>query len=603
MSRINKSIGNKSFVDVANIKFSDTIKNLYILMKSRIYLIIFASIISIITSFVSLQGPSIIGQMTDILVKGISFSNGKLIFNIDYYSLNKKFIFIILIYLGIVILTFVQGLFISYVNINVTYDIREKINTKINKLSIQELDKRLDGDTISLFTNDVNTLTQSLYQLLNSVLPSIIIIIGSILIMLSISVKLTLIVFVFVPLTFIVIGIIVSNSQKYFKELQEKLAKLNSHIEEMYSNHDVILAFNGQDLSIEKFEEINNSLFKASFLSQFLSGLIFPIVSVFNNISYSLVAFFGSTLLFKNILTIGVFQSFIQYLNGFHRPISMISQISIFIQQLKASSDRIFKFLSLPEMEDESSIKPINIENIKGNVEFKNVNFSYNKKDMIINNISFNINPGEKIAIVGHTGSGKTTIINLLMKFYNIDSGDILIDGKSIKEISREDISRIFTMVLQDTWLFEGTIYENISFGENISYEKIKNASKNANSHHFIKTLPNSYNMILNEEISNISIGQKQQLTIARAFLKESKILILDEATSSIDSRTEKLIQEAMKKLMENKTTFIIAHRLSTIKDCDKIMYLENGKIIEFGSHNELIVKKGYYYDLYNSQF
>lgn len=596
---------NKKVIYNGNTSMKDTLKKIFKIINNKVYLIGFSAILVIITSIISLKGPLLLGDMTDILIKGISFNKGGISFNIDYVKLLNQLIYIFSLYLIVFILNSFVSIIMSKINLYLGYEIRNKINKKINRLSIAYLDKTLDGDTISLITNDTTMLLDSFYNFLVGILPSFVTIIGTIIIMFKISFKLTLVVVLFIPITFGIIIFIVVISQKYFKIQQEKIAKLNAHIEEMYSNHDIIQTYNGQEKSIEEFDLINDDLYKSAFLSQFLSGLIMPIVTVTNNINYVIISLVGTIMITNGTLTLGNLQSFIQYLNGFHHPLSTISNITTFMQQLKAASDRIFDFLELDEMEDESSFEKFDKNKLKGNIEFKNVNFSYGDKK-VLNNISFSVNSGEKVAIVGHTGSGKTTIINLLMKFYNINDGDILIDGKSIKKISRQDISNMFTMVLQDTWLFEGTIYENIKFGtdnENISFEEIKKVSKNANAHHFIKTQPDSYNMILNEEISNISVGQKQLLTIARAFLKDSKVLILDEATSSIDSRTEKLVQESMKKLMKDKTTFIIAHRLSTIKDCDKIIYLEDGNIIEMGSHEELLKLNGEYKKLYDSQF
>lgn len=584
-------------------KNKEIIKRLYNIVKNKAYLVIISVIIVSITSFVSLEGPYLLGQMTNILADGIKFDAGKIVYNIDYVALKRQFNLIMLLYASIALISCAQGLMMSVVGLKLELEITNMVNAKINRLPISYLDKTLNGSIISLVVNDVYTLSQAFFNLLIDALPSVITIIGTIILMFTISFKLTLIVLVFVPITLLVIATTVIFSQKYFKRLQEKLGLLNAHIEEMYSNHDVILAFNGQDESIDKFERINNDLFTSSFLSQFLSGLPFPVVTILNNISYAFISLVGSVLLFNGQLNIGMFQTFIQYLNGFHGPLSMMSQLSGDMQQIKATSERIFNFLDEKEMSSEDSFEAVNFNDIKGNISFENVDFSYDGNRKIIKNLSFDVKAGEKVAIVGHTGSGKTTIINLLMKFYDISSGDIKIDGRSIKTIKREDIANMFTMVLQDTWLFEGTILSNIKFSadNDVSFEEVKKASKNANSHHFIKTLPNSYNMVLNEQLSNISIGQKQQLTIARAFLKNSKMLILDEATSSVDSRTEKLIQESMKKLMEDKTTFIIAHRLSTIKDCDKIILLKDGEIIEMGNHKELLELGGEYAKLYNA--
>ncbi|MBS9784578.1 MAG: ABC transporter ATP-binding protein [Oceanivirga sp.] len=574
------------------------IKKLLLLLNIKVYMLIILVVIGSVSAISSLQGPYLIGKMTDLVVEGKE--NG-----INYATLKSIFLIIISMYILVMILNIIQFLIVSYMSTKLNYIIRKKINDKINRLKISYLDKEKDGNIISLVVNDISKLNDSFYNILLATVPIIINVIGILVFMLIISIKLTLIVVLFIPIIAFTISTIVKKSQKYFKNLQDKIAKLNGYIEEMYSNQEVIIAFNSQEETIKNFEKINDEIYKTSFLSQALSSLVMPLISVLNNINYVIISMFGSIMVFNNKLSLGSLQAFIQYLNSFHRPLSSLSQVSKNFQQLKATSDRIFEFLELPEMENESDLDPLNIDELQGNIDFENVNFSYTKDKKILNNISFSVKKGEKIGIIGHTGSGKTTIINLLMKFYDIDSGDIKIDGRSIKDISKRDISKAFTMVLQDTWLFNDTILENIQFGSNtkVDFELIKKASKSANSHHFIKTLNDGYETALDEEISNISVGQKQQLTIARAFLKNSKIIILDEATSSIDSRTELLIQEAIKNLMANKTTFIIAHRLSTIKNCDKIILLDNGNIVEIGSHNELMSKNGEYKKMYMAQF
>ncbi|WP_067139014.1 ABC transporter ATP-binding protein [Oceanivirga salmonicida] len=579
-------------------KVFNTIKKILSLSDKKAYLLIIATVIISITTFFSLQGPYLIGKMTNLVVEGINTG-------IDYTSLKSMFYLIIAIYLIVMILNAIQNLLVFRITTNINYEIRKKINDKVNKLGISHLDKTKDGDIISLIVNDVDKLITALWGIIYSTLPVIISVVGIIVFMMIISIKLTLIVLVFIPMTILTISMVVKKSQKYFKSLQSKLASLNAYIEEMYTNQEIVLAFNSQKESIENFEKINDKIYKSLFLSQALSSLVMPLISALNTINYVVISLVGSILVFNKTLSLGGFQAFIHYLNLFHRPLSMSSQVSVYFQQLSATSERIFKFLELEEMEDESKFKKLNIDNIEGNIDFENVVFSYNEDKTIINSINFSVKKGEKIGIIGHTGSGKTTIINLLMKFYDINSGDIKIDGISIKDIRKDDIAKAFTMVLQDTWLFNGTISKNIEFGASneVSFNDIERASKNANSHHFIKTLNDGYKTMINEEADNISAGQKQQLTIARAFLKNSKIIILDEATSSIDSRTELLIQDAIKNLMKDKTTFIIAHRLSTIKNCDKIILLDDGNIVEMGSHKELMNKDGEYKKLYQAQF
>lgn len=570
-------------------------------VKREKYLVLLSVFFSIIVSVISLSGPYLIGKMTDLLVNSVKIVNNKLVYNIDFKELTKQAMIIIFIYLLVFTLMALGSFFISYVTAELGKQIASKINQKINNLPVGYLDKTLDGNILSLVSTDLSTIIEAFLNLVNQAIPSLITLIGSVIMMIYVSFKLTLVALVYIPIIILVLAFIIKVSQKYFREQQEKQARLNEHVTQMYSNHDVIISYNGQKTSLEEFDKINNDLFTSAYKSQFLSGLMFPIVFILNNVVYVFISLFGSILIVNKSLSIGSFQSFVQYLNSFQRPLGIIAQLTTFIQKLKAAADRTFNFLNQEEMVKEKQTELY--KNIKGEIEFQNVSFGYSKDKKVIDNLSFKIKAGEKIAIVGHTGSGKTTIINLLMRFYDITEGKILIDGLDIKNISREDVANIFTMVLQDTWLFQGTLYENIAFGSNDNIQKkdVIKASKEANIYNYIKTLPDSFNMELNEELSNISVGQKQQLTIARAFLKNSRMLILDEATSSIDSRTEQLVQNAMQNLMSDKTTIIIAHRLSTIRNVDRIIMLENGKLQEIGNHEELMAKKGKYYNLYSS--
>lgn len=573
------------------------IKQLNRFLKDKLVHIIFATVLIAISVIISLKAPLYLAKATDTLVIGMQKSN------IDYATLYENIYKVILIQTTVIIFLISENALLFSISTTISYNIKKEINEKINRLSIGTLDKDKIGSLMSLMVNDVETFTYSIQSFLTYTLPGLINIVGVVIYMFSLSITLTIIVLIFLPISFLTLGFIAKKSQKYFKEVQEKLAKLNANIEETYSNQDIIKSFNAENISFESFSYINNELFKVSIISQFFSGIMMPIITTLTNVNFVIISFVASLKINAGLLSFGKFQAFIQYLNSFHPNLSSLSQVMMYYQSLKATTERISEFLDKEEMEDDSN-KNIDIEKIKGNISFENVSFSYNKDKKVLKNLNFDIKAGQKVAIVGHTGSGKTTIINLLMKFYNIDSGSIKIDGIDIKNISRKSISQIFTMVLQDTWLFKGSIKDNISFGsnkDNVSLKDIKEASKKANSHHFIKTLEKGYNTLLDESVNNISEGQKQQLTIARAFLKESKILILDEATSSIDSRTEKLIQESTKEMMKDKTSLIIAHRLSTIKDCDLIIVFENGEILEIGSHEELLSKNGAYKKLYTS--
>ncbi len=455
---------------------------------------------------------------------------------------------------------------------------------------------------LSIITNDVDTVSQSLNQGATQLITSIVTIIGILVMMLSINITLTVISFLILPISLLIIMAVVKKSQKYFRRNQDYLGHVNGKVEEMYGGHNVIKAFNAEEKMLKGFEEDNKVLYNSAWKSQFLSGLMHPIMNFMSNISYVLVAIIGGYLAIQGKITVGNIQSFIQYNKNFTMPITQLAQISNVIQTLIAASERIFEFLNEPE--EELPKNPISIKDVKGNVEFQHVKFGYNSDNIIINDFNAKVKHGQKIAIVGPTGAGKSTMVKLLMRFYKVNSGKILIDGKNINDIKREDLRHIFGMVLQDTWLFSGTIMENIRYGRlTASDDEVIDAAKAARVHHYIQTQPESYNMVLNEETNNISEGQKQLLTIARAILADPKVLILDEATSNVDTRTEVQIQQAMDKLMENRTSFIIAHRLSTIKNADLILVMDKGDIIEQGSHEELLKKDGFYAKLYNSQF
>jgi ATP-binding cassette subfamily B protein len=459
------------------------------------------------------------------------------------------------------------------------------------------------GEVLSRVTNDVDTLSQSLNQSISQIITSITMVIGILVMMLSISGTMTLVAILTLPLSMGLITFIVKKSQKYFKSQQEYLGHINGQVEEVYGGHNIVKVFNGQEQVIKDFDKANDTLYESAWKSQFLSGMMMPIMIFVGNIGYVAVAILGGYLTIKNRIEVGDIQSFIQYVRNFNQPVSQIAQISSQLQQTAAAAERVFEFLG-EEEEDQNVINPVQTEDLQSRVEFKNVKFGYSQDKIIINDFSAQIKPGQKIAIVGPTGAGKTTMVKLLMRFYDVNEGSILVDGHDIKNFNRSDLRQLFGMVLQDTWLFNGSIMDNIRYGkEGAPDEEVIAAAKAAHAHHFISTLPDGYNMQLNEEASNVSQGQKQLLTIARAILADPKILILDEATSSVDTRTEIRIQKAMDNLMKGRTSFVIAHRLSTIRDADLILVMNDGDIVEQGNHEELIAKGEFYANLYNSQF
>ena len=467
----------------------------------------------------------------------------------------------------------------------VCYNFRKEISEKINRMPLKYFDKKTHGEVLSSVTNDVDTVSQTLNQSMSQIITSVTTIIGVLIMMLSISWQMTLSGTFNIPVSMILIMVVVKKSQKYFKSQQEYLGHVNGHVEEMYSGHNIMKAFNGEEEAVEKFEEINDTLYSSAWKSQFLSGMMMPIMTFIGNIGYVAVSILGGWLAIKKTIEVGDILAFVQYVRSFTQPIAQVAQISNVLQSTAAAAERVFEFLE-EEEEVQEVENPVKLQDVKGEVTFKDVHFGYNPDKIIINDFSTHIKPGQKVAIVGPTGAGKTTIVKLLMRFYDLNSGAILIDGHDIKDFTREDLRSMFGMVLQDTWLFNGSIMENIRYGRlDATDEEVIEAAKAAHVHHFVKTLPDGYNMELNEEASNVSQGQKQLLTIARAILSDPKILILDEATSSVDTRTEVLIQKAMENLMEGRTSFIIAHRLSTIRDADLILVMKDGDIVEQGNH------------------
>ena len=571
------------------------------LAKYKFSLII-VFIFAIGSTIFTIVGPKILGNATTEVFNGIvsKMSGGS---GIDFTKIAQILITLLVLYVISAIFSFIQGFTMTRVSQKVTYKLRADISKKINKLPMKYFDKKNHGEVLSIITNDVDTLSMNLNQSITEIITSICTVVGILIMMLTISWEMTLISLIILPISGIIVKTIVGKSQKYFKSQQDYLGHVNGQVEETYGGLDIVKAFNCEERAIKDFKNANDELFTSAWKSQFLSGLMFPIMNFVSNIGYVGVAVAGGYLALNGTITVGNIQSFIQYNKQFTHPINQIAQISGMLQAMIAAAERVFEFLEQPE-EEKSKNKSIDTSKLKGNVEFKNVKFGYDEGKTIINDFSSKIKEGQKIAIVGPTGAGKTTIVKLLMRFYDVSSGEILVDDHNIKDFDRGELRKIFGMVLQDTWLFGGTVKENIKYGkEDATDDEIIDAAKAAHVHHFIKTLPNGYNSILNEESSNVSAGQKQLLTIARVILTDPKILILDEATSSIDTRTEIEIQKAMDNLMEGRTSFIIAHRLSTIKNADLILVMNHGDIVEQGNHEELLNKNGFYAELYNSQF
>ncbi len=631
--------------------FKKTMKDLIFYMRPFWIRIIFVFIFAIAGTVFAIVGPKILGRMTNQVVsdyvkmtaydqviaklpQNVTFPEGTTIGDVltkipatsmpkikedklqeiksvslddrptmDFQKI-ENFAFLLLgLYLVSAALNYAQGWTMSFVSQRITYQFRKDISDKIHKLPLRYFDQRTHGEVLSRVTNDVDTVSQTLNQSLTQIITSLTMIIGILVMMLTISWLMTLVAVIILPLGFMVVRLILKKSQGYFKKQQDTLGHLNGHVEEMYSGHAVMKVFNGEQQSVTKFNKINRELYNSAWKSQFLSGLMFPFVSFIGNLNYVAVAVLGGYLAVNGRLQIGDIQAFIQYVQQFNHPLVQTANIANVMQSTAAAAERVFEFLN--EKEEEADVKnAITIKKPKGKVEFDNVVFGYDPDKVIIKGFNASIKPGARVAIVGPTGAGKTTMVNLLMRFYEVNSGAIKVDDVNIHDMKRSDVRKMFGMVLQDTWLFSGTIKDNIAYGNPKASEKdIEEAAKAAHADHFIKTLPKSYNFELNEEADNISSGEKQLLTIARAMLAQTPMLILDEATSSVDTRTEQLIQKALEKLMKNKTSFVIAHRLSTIKDADLILVMDQGNIIEQGTHKELMKKKGFYASLYNSQF
>ena len=569
--------------------------------KYKIALII-VFIFAIGGTIFSIIGPKILGNATTEIYTGIvsKISGGP---GINFEEIAHILITLLVLYMVSALFSFIQGFVMTNISQKLTYKIRNDLIEKVNRLPMKYFDKKTKGEVLSLFTNDVDTLSQNLNQSITQIITAICTMVGILIMMFTISWQMTLISLLILPVSAFIVKFIVGKSQKYFKKQQDYLGHVNGQVEEIYGGLTIVKAFNGEEKAIEEFSKANETLYHSAWRSQFLSGLMFPVMAFIGNIGYVAVAIVGGYLAINGTITVGNIQSFIQYNKQFTRPINEIAQISAMLQAMMAAAERIFEFLDEKE-EIETGKEEKKTDELKGNVKFEHVKFGYDEDKIIIKDFSADVKDGQKIAIVGPTGAGKTTMVKLLMRFYDVNDGAILVDGVNIKEFKREELRKMFGMVLQDTWLFNGTIKDNIKYGnENASDNDVIEAAKAAHIHHFIKTLPNSYDMVLNEETSNISAGQKQLLTIARVILTDPKILILDEATSSIDTRTEIQIQKAMDNLMKGRTSFIIAHRLSTIKNADLILVMNHGDIVEQGSHEELLQKGGFYADLYNSQF
>ena len=582
--------------------FKGTLHKLLGLLSEYKLSLFIVLIFSIGSTIFTIIGPKILGSITTEIFNGLMLKiSGTGSINFD--KINQIIIILIILYVASLIFSFLQGFIMSNVSATISYKLRQQLITKINNLPMKFFDSKTHGEILSRITNDVDTLTQSLNQSITQIITSITTLIGIFIMMISINVPMSFIVLLIVPFCIIILGFVVKRSQKYFVNQQKYLGTLNGHVEEIYGGHDIVKAFNGEEKAINKFNSINDDLYHSAWKSQFLSTTMHPIMGFIGNLSYVVVSIFGGYMVIKEQIEVGDILSFTQYARSFMQQINQLSQIMNVVQQTLAASERVFEFLEEKE-EVETAKKKLHVNKVKGDITFDHVSFGYNNEKIVIHDFNASIKNGQKIAIVGPTGAGKSTIIKLLMRFYDVNNGKILLDGKDIRNYKRKDLRSLFGMVLQDTWLFSGTIADNIRYGKlDASIDEVKNACKIANVDHFIKTLPDGYNMIINEEADNISGGQKQLLTIARVILADPKILILDEATSSVDTRTEILIQKAMDKLMKGRTSFIIAHRLSTIKNADLIIVINEGDIVETGSHEELLQQGGFYSKLYNSQF
>jgi len=583
--------------------FKGTMARLVAYLQAYRTSILVVLLMAVASTIFAIAGPKILGKATTKLFEGVMAMIAGTGDGIDFVYIGNIMLIMIGLYLLSALFSYIQGWIMSGVSMKITYRFRRDIAAKINRMPLKYFDGTNHGEVLSRITNDVDTVSQTLNQSLTQIITSAVTMVGVLVMMLSISGWMTLVTLLTLPLSMVFIRFVVQRSQKYFKQQQEYLGHVNGHIEEMFSGHMVMKAFNGEARSIAKFDEFNGTLYNSAWKSQFLSGLMMPIMGFIGNLGYVAVVILGGYLATRNAIAIGDIQAFIQYVRNFTQPITQLANISNVLQQTAAAAERVFEFLDQPEEVAETT-EPVRLETVQGRVEFEDVHFGYSPDKIIINDFSARVEPGQKIAIVGPTGAGKTTMVKLLMRFYDVNSGEIRVDGHDIRDFSRHDLRSQFGMVLQDTWLYNGTILENIRYGRaGASDDEVIAAARAAHADHFIRTLPDGYQMVLNEEATNISQGQMQLLTIARAVLANPRILILDEATSSVDTRTEVLIQKAMDNLMKNRTSFVIAHRLSTIRNADLILVMKDGDIVEQGKHVELLERNGFYAELYNSQF
>ncbi|EDS74850.1 ABC transporter ATP-binding protein/permease [Thomasclavelia spiroformis DSM 1552] len=584
--------------------FKGTIAKLFRYLKPYYFKLVIVIIFAAASTVFSIVGPKILAKATDKLSEGImakvSGTGG-----IDFEYIGYIIWILVGLYLVSALFSYIQGFITSTISQRVAYDLRTSISKKMDRMPLSYFDRHTSGDILSRVTNDIDTIAQSLNQSMSQVITSSVTVVGIFIMMLSISPQMTIIAVCVLPVSMLLISIVMKRSQKYFAKQQQALGDVNGHIEEMYGGHNVVKAFNGEEASVKQFDEYNDSLYESAWKSQFFSGLMQPITNFVGNVGYVAVCLLGGVLAGGGNISIGDIQAFIQYVRQFNQPISQLAQTMNMLQSTAAAAERVFEFLDEEELEKETpKITKDELEKIKGSVTFADVNFGYLEDQTIINDFSLHVHSGQTVAIVGPTGAGKTTIVKLLMRFYELNGGTIFIDGKDIRDFARKDLRSLFGMVLQDTWLFNGTIKENLMYSKlDASDQEVQEACKVAYVDHFVQTLEDGYDTVINEESSNISQGQKQLLTIARAFLKDPKILILDEATSSVDTRTEVLIQKGMERLMEGRTSFVIAHRLSTIRDADTIIVMKDGDIVELGNHESLLEKDGFYASLYRSQF